>query len=117
MVRHAGRLVQGMAPWKHVVSDIDGDLLLLVEGMLDKKGSGLTRVSMVKDYAGEEVVASGQVGALDKVGNDQAVAADYGRGKIPERVIAAWGVWSLVSCCAQCASALCCHCVVCWISA
>ena len=61
-----------------------------------------------------EMVASGQVRALDKVGNDQADdAADHGRRRVTGSVIDARRhlgcVWSLVFCCSQFASVLHCH--------
>ena len=73
-----------------------------------------TRVSKVKGHADEEMVASGQVRALDKVGNDQADdAADHGRRRVTGSVIDARRhlgcVWSLVFCCSQFASVLHCH--------
>ena len=82
VVRHVPRLVEATSPCQLFALVNDGDLLLLVKGMLEKKGPGLPEVSKV------EMVSSGQVRALDKVGNYHSDdAADYGRRRVAEGVI------------------------------
>ena len=84
VVRHVGRLATCSPSSLHN----NADLLSLVEGILDKSGLGLTRVPKVKGQADEEMVNSGQVRALDQIGNDPADdAADYGRQSVTERAV------------------------------
>ena len=46
------------------------DLLHFVKIIWAKRCPGLTKVTNVKGHATDEMVVSGQVGALDKAGND-----------------------------------------------
>ena len=81
-------LFEGLPPSKPFALLEDGDLLLVVQGLLEKSGRGLTRVTKVKGHADEEMVRSSPVRDLDREGNDKAdEAADFGRRKVPERVI------------------------------
>ena len=55
-----------------------------------KKESRLTRVSKFERHADDDVVRSGQVRELDRVGSDKAdEAADHGMRSVSERVIEA----------------------------
>ena len=86
--RHADRIIQRLAPCKPSELMIDGDLLCFDKILLDQMGLGLTGVTTVKGHATGEMVASGQVRALDKAGNDQADdAADFGGRRVPVGVI------------------------------
>ena len=66
----------------------DGDLLLLVGGMLHLRGLDTVRITKVKGHADEGMVLDGRVRELDKLGNDAAdEAADFGRGTVSNAVI------------------------------
>ena len=93
MVRHVDGLNQGLAPCKPFELLNDGDLLHLVQVMLDKREPGLTEAPKVKCYATGEMVISGQVRVLDEVGNDETGdAADFGRRR---RRVLVWGLLTL----------------------
>ena len=58
----------------------DGDLLLLIKDMLDKRGLQSTRITQVKGHPDDELVRIGAVEQVNKYVNDQAdSAADLGR--------------------------------------
>ena len=62
---------------------VDGDLLVLVQKLLDARGPGTTNISKVKGHADEGLVREGRVRELDKIGNDMADrAADLGRRRV-----------------------------------
>ena len=62
---------------------VDGDLLLLVQQLIDAWGPGATAVSKVNGHSDEGLVRGGSVRELDKIGNDMAdQAADLGRRKV-----------------------------------
>ena len=85
VVRQVVRLIEGLPPCQPVALHNAGDLLLLVQGMFEKKGSGLTRVSKVKGHADDDMVRSDQVRELDREGDDKVDDADCGRRKVSER--------------------------------
>ena len=104
VVRHVGRLLDGRhgpTPFERVQ---DGDLLLLIQRMLQLRGLGTARITKVKGHADQGMVLDGRVREIDKLGNDAAdEAADFGRGRVGNLVIHAWrnlsevcGRWSSV---------------------
>ena len=62
---------------------VDGDLIALVQKLVDIRGPGTTAISKVKGHADEGLVRGGRVRKLDKMGNDMAdQAADLGRRRV-----------------------------------
>ena len=62
---------------------MDGDLLVLVQKLLNARGPGTTSIPKVKGHADEGLVRGGRVRELDKVGNGMADrAADLGRRRV-----------------------------------
>ena len=88
VVRHVGRLLDGCrcpVPFELVN---DGDLLLLIELMLHRRGLDTVRISKVKGHADEDMVLHGRVRTENKFGNDAADdAADLGRRRVSLAVI------------------------------
>ena len=88
VVRHVGRLLDGCRgpiPFEPVN---DGDLFLLIERMLHRRGPDTVRISKVKGHADEAMVLHGRVRGEDKFGNDTAdEAADFGRRRNSPAVI------------------------------
>ena len=88
VVRHVGRLLDGChgpVPFELVK---DGDLLLLIGGMLCLRGSNTIWISKVKGHAGEDMVLNGLVRESDRFGNSAAdEAADFGRRRVGNAVI------------------------------
>ena len=88
VVRHVGRLLDGChgpVPFELVK---DGDLLLLIGGMLCLRGSNTIWISKVKGHAGEDMVHDGRVRELDRLGNNAySEAADFGRRRVGDAVI------------------------------
>ena len=81
VVRHVGRLLDGRhgpAPFELVK---DGDLLLLIERMLQLRVLGTVRVTEVKGHAEEDMVRDGGVSELVRLGNADD-AADFGRRRV-----------------------------------
>ena len=73
----------------------DGDLLLLIDWMLRRRGLDTVRITKVKGHAGPEMVLDGRVRELDKLGDDAAdEAADFGRWRVGHAVIDACGNFS-----------------------
>ena len=105
VVRHVDRMLRGCRCSKPFELVNDGDLLLLIERMLIRRGLDTVRVSKVKGHADDAMVLHGQVRRDDKLGNDAAdEAADFGRRRVSPAVIDArrnlsWGLCSLVPCC------------------
>ena len=75
MVRHVGSLLSGCRRSKPFELVDDGDLLLLLEHLLNRRGLDTVRVSKVKGHADDAMVLHGQVRQDDRLGND---AADEG---------------------------------------
>ena len=66
----------------------DGDLLLLIERMLQLRGPDTVRITKVKGHADEGMVLDGRVRELDRLGNNAAdEAADFGRRRVGPAVI------------------------------
>ena len=88
VVRHVDRLLRGCpgpTPFELVH---DGDLLLLIENMLNHRGLDTVRISKVKGHADDAMVLHGQVRQEDKLGNDAAdEAADFSRRRVNPAVI------------------------------
>ena len=88
VVRHVGRMLDDKLPSRPFELLPDGDLLFLIHRMLRIRGLGSVRISKVKGHADEAMVRAGTVRGLDKLGNDGAdEAADFGRRRVPWRVI------------------------------
>ena len=103
-VRHVGRLLDGRhgsVPFELLK---DGDLLLLLERMLQLRGQDTVRISKVKAHDDEGMVLDGRVREVDKVGNDAVdEAVHFGRRRVGNAVIDAprklvCGLWSMVPC-------------------
>ena len=88
VVRHVGRLLDGLhgsVPFELVK---DGDLLLLIERMLHLRGLDTVRITKVEGHADEGMVLDGLVREIDRLGNDAAdEAADFGRRRVGHAVI------------------------------
>ena len=88
VVRHVGRLLDGnigALPFQVVP---DGDLLCLINHMLLLRDLDTVKITKVKGHASEDMVVGGRVRDLDRLGNIAAdEAADFGRRRVPVRVI------------------------------
>ena len=87
VVRHVGRMLDndlGSLPFQVLP---DGDLLCLIHRMLMLRGLDTVKVTKVKGHASEDMVVDGRVRDLDRLGNMAADAADFGRRRVPVRVI------------------------------
>ena len=88
VVRHVDRLLHGCRGPKPFELVNDGDLLLLIEHMLNRRGFDTVRISKVKGHADDAMVLHGQVRRDDRLGNDAAdEAADFGRRRVSLAVI------------------------------
>ena len=88
VVRHVDRLLRGCRGPKPFELVNDGDLLLLLEHMLNLRGLDTVRISKVKGHADDAMVLHGQVRQDDRLGNDAAdEAADCGRRRVSPAVI------------------------------
>ena len=88
VVRHVGRLLDGCPGSVPFELLKDGDLLLLIDRMIRRRGADTVRVSKVKGHADEVMVRSGQVREVDRLGNNAAdEAADFGRRRVGDSVI------------------------------
>ena len=88
VVRILGRMLDGdLGPQPFQVVP-DGDLLCLIHHMLLLRGLDTVKVTKVKGHASEDMVVDGRVRDLDRLGNRAAdEAADFGRRRVPVRVI------------------------------
>ena len=83
VVRHVGRLLDGLSGVRPLELVDDGDLIILIRKLLSIRGQGTVRISKVKGHADESLVRSGQVRALDRFGDTRAdEAADFGRHRV-----------------------------------
>ena len=88
VVRHVDRLLRGCRGPRPFQPVNDGDLLLLLEHMLNRRGLDTVQVSKVKGHADDAMVLHGQVRQDDRLGNDAAdEAADFGRRRVSLAVI------------------------------
>ena len=88
VVRHVGQLLDGRASSVPFELRNDGDLLLLIDRMIRRRGAGTVRISKVKGHADEIMVRTGQVRDIDRLGNNAAdEAADFGRRRVNHAVI------------------------------
>ena len=88
VVRHIGRLLDGLPPSVPFELMTDGDLLVLIRRMIDLRGSDSVRITKVKGHADEDMVADGRVRMVDRLGNHAAdEAADFGRRRVGPAVI------------------------------
>ena len=88
VVRHVGRLLDGCPGSVPFELLKDGDLLLLIDRMIRRRGPDTVKVSKVKGHADEVMVGSGQVREVDRLGNNAAdEAADFGRRRVGNAVI------------------------------
>ena len=83
VVGHVGRVLAGRKPSRPLELLVDGDLIALVQKLVDIRGPGTTAISKVKGHADEGMVRGGRVRELDKIGNDMADRdADLGRRRV-----------------------------------
>ena len=69
----------------------DGDLILLIDRMLERRGRGTVRITKFKGHAEEDMVVDGRVRELDRIGNDAAdEAADFGRQRLSLMLGVTW---------------------------
>ena len=88
VVRHGGRLLDGQCDTATYELVKDGDLLLLIERMLQFRGLNTVRITNVKGHADQSMVLDGRVRELERLGNDAAdEAADFGRRRVGNAVI------------------------------
>ena len=80
VVRHVGRLLDGLQLPRPLELEDDGDLIGLIRRI---RGIGTVCFSKVKGHADEDLVRQGQVRDLDRDGNNRADdAADFGRSRV-----------------------------------
>ena len=83
VVRHVGRLLDGLLPSVPFELVTDGDLLVLIRRMIDLRGHNTVRVTKFKGHAVRVWFSDGHVRELDRLGNNAAdEAADFGRGRV-----------------------------------
>ena len=88
VVRHVGQLLDGRTSSVPFELRNDGDLLLLIDRMIRRRGPDTVRISKVKGHADEVMVRAGQVRDTDRLGNNAAdEAADFGRRRVNHAVI------------------------------
>ena len=88
VVRHVGRLLDGCRGAEPFELVNDGDLLLLIDRILRRRGLDTVCISKVKGHADDGMVLHGQVRREDKLGNGAVdEAADFGRRRVSPAVI------------------------------
>ena len=88
VVRHVGRLLDGGSGARPFEVLKDGDLLFLIDRMLQLRGLDTVKISKVNGHADDGMVLDGRVRDLDLLGNRAAdEAADFGRMRVPVHVI------------------------------
>ena len=94
VVRHVGRLLDGGPGARPFDIVKDGDLLCLIDRMLQLRGLGTVKVSKVKGHADDGMVLDGCVRDLDRLGNNAAdEAADFGRRRVPVMSLMLVVIW------------------------
>ena len=89
IVRHVGRLLDGVERSRPDELENDGDLIALLREMIDRRGQGTVRITKVKGHAREDLVRGEQVRELDREGNNSPDEADFGRQRVDPGVIGA----------------------------
>ena len=88
VVRHVGRLLDGGLGARPFEIVKDGDLLYLIDRILQLRGLDTVKISKVKGHADDGMVFDGRVRDLDRLGNKAAdEAADFGRSTVPVHVV------------------------------
>ena len=88
VVRHVSRFLEGRASVRPLELTVDGDLLIIIERMIQLRGVQGLKITKVKGHADEDMVAVGRVRVEDRIGNDFADrAADFGRRRVPDPVV------------------------------
>ena len=88
VVRHVDRMLRGCRGPKPFELVNDGDLLLLIDRMLQQRGLDTVCISKVRGHADDAMVLHDQVRQDDRLGNDAAdEAADFGRRRVSPAVI------------------------------
>ena len=87
-MRHVGRPLEGNVGSRPAELVKDGNLILLIDRILEMCGRDTVRISKVSGRADEGMVREGGVRELDRLGNNAAdEAADLGRRRIDFLVI------------------------------
>ena len=110
VVRHVGRLLDGVR--SSCPADLlnDGDLIMLTGRILKQRGRVTVRVSKVKEHADEEMVRIGQVQELDWLGKDAGDEdADFGRRRVDHVTFQVFVGAGTLLCYSAVASFLYCH--------
>ena len=75
---------EGRVSGKPLELTVDGDLLIIIERMIQLRGAQGLKITKFKGHADDDMVAVGRVRVEDRVGNDLAErAADFGRHRVP----------------------------------
>ena len=78
VVRHVGRLLDGGPGARPFEIVKDGDLLCIIDRMLQLRALDTVKISKVKGHADDGMVLDGRVRDLDRLGNNAAdEAADF----------------------------------------
>ena len=88
VVRHVSRILDGRVACRPSELTFDGDLLIVIERMIQQRGVRSVKISKVKGHADDDMVAVGRARVEDKISYDFADrAADFGRRRVPDLVI------------------------------
>ena len=88
VVRHVGRLLDGNVGPCFAELVKDGDLILIINRMLDMRGRHTVLFSKVEGHADEGMVRDGGVREIDRIGYDAAdEVADFGWRRVDFLVI------------------------------
>ena len=83
VVNHLAGIIAGRRVGRPFSLVNDGDLLLMVQQLVQWRGTGSSAVTKVKGHADEGLVAQGRVREVDRIGNNEAdAAADLGRKRV-----------------------------------
>ena len=88
VVRHVGRLLDGVRSSRPAQMMHDRDLIMLIHRILQQREKDTVCVTKVKGHADKEMVRVGQERELDWLGNNAAdEAADFGRRRVYPAVL------------------------------
>ena len=88
VVRHSGRLFDGVRSLCLAELVIDGDFPMLIGRIFEQRWRDIVRVTKIKEHADEELVQAGEERELDRLGNNAAdEAADFGRRRLDHAVV------------------------------